>query len=68
MSRRGNCHDNAVAKSFFQLLKCERIRRQIYPTRQDARANVFNYMEMFYNPKRRHSAAGDVNHTGFGGG
>lgn len=42
LSRRGNCHDNAVAESFFQLLKRERIRRQIYPTRQDARANVFN--------------------------
>ncbi len=58
MSRRGNCHDNAVAESFFQLLKRERIRRQIYPTRQDARADVFNYIEMFYNPRRRHSTAG----------
>ena len=38
MSRRGNCHDNAVAESFFQLLKRERIRRQIYPTRDQARA------------------------------
>ena len=55
MSRRGNCHDNAVAESFFQLLKRERIRRQIYLTRQDARADVFSYIEMFYNPKRRHS-------------
>jgi putative transposase len=60
MSRRGNCHDNAVAESFFQLLKRERIRRQIYPTRQDARADVFNYIEMFYNPRRRHSTAGDL--------
>ena len=58
MSRRGNCHDNAVAESFFQLLKRERIRRQIYPTRDDARADVFNYIEMFYNPKRRHGTAG----------
>lgn len=49
MSRRGNCHDNAVAESFFQLLKRERIRRQIYPTRDDVRADVFNYIEMFYN-------------------
>ncbi|MCQ4323125.1 IS3 family transposase [Stutzerimonas stutzeri] len=54
MSRRGNCHDNAVAESFFQLLKRERIRRRIYSTRQDARADVFDYIEMFYNPKRRH--------------
>lgn len=60
MSRRGNCHDNAVAESFFQLLKRERIRRQIYLTRQDARADVFNYIEMFYNPRRRHSTAGDL--------
>ena len=55
MSRRGNCHDNAVVESFFQLLKRERIRRQIYLTRDDARADVFNYIELFYNPKRRHS-------------
>ena len=54
MSRRGNCHDNVVAESFFQLLKRERIRRKIYSTRQDARADVFDYIEMFYNPKRRH--------------
>ena len=54
MSRRGNCHDNAVAESFFQLLKRERIKRQVYATREDARADVFNYIEMFYNPKRRH--------------
>ena len=60
MSRRGNCHDNAVAESFFQLLKRERIRRQIYPTRDDARADVFNYIDMFYNPKRRHGTAGDI--------
>ncbi|POB00731.1 IS3 family transposase [Halopseudomonas oceani] len=54
MSRRGNCHDNAVAESFFQLLKRERVRRKIYSTRQDARADVFDYIEMFYNSKRRH--------------
>lgn len=54
MSRRGNCHDNAVAESFFQLLKRERIRRQIYSTRDEARADVFNYIEVFYNPRRRH--------------
>ncbi|WP_143504106.1 IS3 family transposase, partial [Pseudomonas sp. LAMO17WK12:I10] len=55
MSRRGNCHDNAVAESFFQLLKRERIKRRIYTTRQDARSDVFDYIEMFYNAKRRHS-------------
>ena len=55
MSRRGNCHDNAVAESFFQLLKRERIKRHVYSTREDARSDVFNYIEMFYNSKRRHS-------------
>lgn len=55
MSRRGNCHDNAVAESFFQLLKRERIKRHIYPTRDAARSDVVDYIEMFYNSKRRHS-------------
>ena len=55
MSRRGNCHDNAVAESFFQLLKRERIRRKIYRTREEARCDIFDYIEMFYNSKRRHS-------------
>lgn len=62
MSRRGNCHDNAVAESFFQLLKRERIRRKTYATRQAARSDVFNYIEMFYNPKRRHSSADGLPH------
>lgn len=65
MSRRGNCHDNAVAESFFQLLKRERIRRQIYSTRDEARADVFNYIEMFYNPRRRHNSAGDLSPVEF---
>ena len=65
MSRRGNCHDNAVAESFFQLLKRERIRRQIYANRSDARADVFNYIEMFYNPKRRHGSAGGTSPVEF---
>ena len=60
MSRRGNCHDNAVAESFFQLLKRERIKRQIYPTREAARRDVFNYIEMFYNPRRRHGTTDNL--------
>lgn len=56
MSRRGNCHDNAVAESFFSLLKKDRIRRRIYKTRAQARADIFNYIEMFYNPKKRHGS------------
>lgn len=55
MSRRGNCHDNAVAESFFANLKKEKIRRRIFESREEARAVVFNYIEMFYNPKRRHT-------------
>jgi len=65
MSRRGNCHDNAVAESFFQLLKRERIRRQIYATRADARADVFSYIEMFYNPKRHHSTTSGLSPVQF---
>ncbi len=56
MSRRGNCHDNAMAESFFQLLKYERIKRKIYSTREAAKSDIFNYIEMFYNPKRQHSS------------
>jgi len=54
MSRRGNCHDNAVAESFFNLLKRERVRRKTYKTRAEARQDVFDYIEMFYNPQRKH--------------
>jgi len=65
MSRRGNCYDNAVAESFFQLLKRERVRRKIYIDRDEARRHVFNYIEMFCNPKRRHSYAGNVSPVEF---
>lgn len=58
MSRRGNCHDNAVAESFFNLLKRERIRDSAYRTREDARQDVFDDSEMFYNPKRKHARNG----------
>ena len=65
MSRRGNCHDNAVAESFFQLLKRERIRRRTYLTRDDARRDVFDYIEMFYNPKRKHTYNGMLSPVDF---
>lgn len=58
MSRRGNCYDNAVAENFFASLKTERIRQKVYETRQDARQDVFDYIELFYNPKRRHAKNG----------
>lgn len=60
MSRRGNCHDNTVAESFFGALKKERIKRRIYPTRAAAASDVLDYIEMFYNPIRRHGSAGDL--------
>lgn len=65
MSRRGNCFDNAVAESFFSSLKKERVRRKIYPTREEARADVFDYIEVFYNRSRRHSHIGDVSPVAF---
>lgn len=58
MSRRGNCHNNAVVESFFNLLKRERIRRRTYRTRAEARQDVFDYIEMFYNPTRKHARNG----------
>jgi len=58
MSRKGNCYDNAVAESFFQLLKRERIRRKTYATRKVARDDIFDYIEFFYNLRRKHGKNG----------
>ena len=60
MSRRGSRHDAAVAASLFQLLKRERIRRQRYLTRGAARHDVFDYIERFYNPTRKHTNNGTL--------
>ena len=60
MSRSGNVWDNAVMESFFSSLKTERIARKVYRTRDQARADVFDYVERFYNPTRRHSTIGYV--------
>jgi len=60
MSRRGNCLDNAVAESFFATLKKQRIRNQIYATRDDARGDIFDFIELFYNVKKRHGHIGGV--------
>ena len=65
MSRRGNCWDNAVAESFFSSLKKERIRKRIYKTRDLARADIFDYIEAFYNRTRRHSHLGGVSPEAF---
>src|SRR6201986_5395751 len=58
MSRSGNVWDNAAMESFFSSLKTERIGRKTYRSRDEARADVFDYIECFYNPKRRHSTIG----------
>jgi putative transposase len=58
LSRSGNVWDNAVMESFFSSLKVERVDRKLYRTRDEARADVFDYIERFYNPRRRHSTIG----------
>ncbi len=58
MSRRGNCWDNAPVESFFATLKKELVHREKYQTREQAKASVFHYIEVFYNRRRRHSALG----------
>ena len=58
MSRSGNVWDNAAMESFFSSLKTERTARKLYRTRDEAKADVFDYVERFYNPKRRHSTIG----------
>ncbi len=58
MSRRGDCWDNAVMESFFATLKTELIYRERFFTREGAKLKIFDYIEMFYNRKRRHSSLG----------
>jgi putative transposase len=58
MSRSGNVWDNAAMESFFSSLKTERAKRKTYRTHDEAKADVFDYIERFYNPKRRHSTLG----------
>lgn len=65
MSRRGNCWDNAVAESFFSSLKKERIQKRIYKTREIANAEIFDYIEHFYNRQRRHSHLGGMSPEAF---
>ena len=65
MSRRGNCFDNAAVESFFSLLKRERVYRRHYRTREEARADIFDYIERFYNRQRRHGYVGDLSPVEF---
>lgn len=65
MSARGNCYDNSVVESFFGLLKRECVNRVRFRTRDEARAAVFEYIECFYNRKRRHGYLGHVSPEAF---
>ncbi len=58
MGSKGDCYDNAVAESFFATLKKELVHRQSWPTRRELEAAVFEYIEVFYNRRRRHSTLG----------
>lgn len=58
MSRKGDCYDNAVVESFFHTLKTEQVHHRDYATRREAEADIFEYIEVFYNHRRRHSALG----------
>lgn len=60
MSRSGNCWDNSAMESFFKTLKTERTDNKVYRTRAEAKADVFDYIERFYNSKRRHSTIGYI--------
>lgn len=60
MSRRGNCWNNAVVESFFSSLKKERTNKRIYKTRELAKADTFDCIEVFYNRTRRRSHLGGV--------
>ncbi len=65
MSRRGNCYDNAIVESFFGVMKRERVNFSRYLTRDEARADIFDYIECFYNRKRRHGYLGYVSPVDF---
>jgi putative transposase len=65
LSRRGNCWDNAVAESFFSSLKKEQIKKPIYKTRDIANAEIYEYIEMFYNRTRRRSHLSGVSPEAF---
>jgi len=67
MSRAGEVWDNSAMESFFSSLKTERTARKVYRTREQARSDVFDYIECFYNPRRRHSTIGYVSPIQFEG-
>ena len=65
MSRKGNCLDNAVAESFFHTLKTELTHHEVYFTKEQAKRSIFEYIEVFYNRKRRHGYLGNISPDAF---
>ena len=65
MSRAGEVWDNSAMESFFSSMKTERVARKVYRTREEAKSDVFDYIERFYNPTRRHSTLGYVSPAQF---
>jgi putative transposase len=65
MSRKENCWDNAVAESFFHSIRTELVYMERYATREIAKQSIFQYIEMYYNRVRRHSALGSIAPEGF---
>jgi putative transposase len=58
MSRKGNCYDNVCAETFFNTIKCELLYQKEYKTREEARRDIFWYIEIYYNSQRRNQAIG----------
>ena len=65
MSGKGNCYDNAAVETFFKSLKAELIWRQSWPTRRQTEAAIFQYINGFYNTRRRHSYLGSISPLAF---
>ena len=65
MSAKGNCYDNAAMESFYGRFKCSSIRKRIFSNAAELRGHVFDYIEVFYNRFRKHSALGYQNPTVF---
>ena len=65
MSGKGNCYDNAAVETFFKSLNAEVLWRQTWPTRRQAETAIFQYINSFYNPRRRHSYLGGISPLAF---
>ncbi len=66
MSGKGNCYDNAAVETFFKTIKAELLWQRSWRTRRDAEMAIFEYINGFYNPRRRHSALGWKSPVAFG--